>query len=117
MTKGEIINLIEETFKEKVKQNDEFIRYSFYEVNIKYPLKDDEEREVFLYLLKNKLNNNKYKVYLEGQEFEYKGKKEIVQRNDKIIAIKNKRKEDVKHGIIQRGSSKKIKWCWNKGRN
>ena len=37
MTERQIINLIEKTLYEKIEQNDEFIRYYFYEVNVKYP--------------------------------------------------------------------------------
>ncbi len=42
MTERQIINLIEITLNEKMEQNENFIRYSFYEVNIKYCLKGNE---------------------------------------------------------------------------
>ena len=44
MTERQIINLIESTLYKKIEQNEEFIKYSFYEVNVKFPLKNEEER-------------------------------------------------------------------------
>lgn len=90
MTERQIINLIETTLYEKMQQNENFIRYSFYEVNVKYPFKTDDERKTFINLLKTKLLNNKYKVYLEGQRFEYNNANMMVQDNETLIAIKEK---------------------------
>ena len=44
MTEKQIINLIEKTLYEKIEQNEEFNRYSFYEVNVKYPFENENER-------------------------------------------------------------------------
>lgn len=93
MTERQIINLIERTLYEKLEKNEEFIKYSFYEVNVKYPFKNEGERKMFLKLLKNKLINNKYKVYLEGQRFEYNDANMMVQDNEILIAIKEKEVE------------------------
>lgn len=90
MTERQIINLIETTLYEKMQQDENFIRYSFYEVNVKYPFKTDDERKIFINLLKTKLINNKYKVYLEGQRFEYNNANMMVQDNETLIAIKEK---------------------------
>lgn len=89
MTERQIINLIEKTLYEKIEQNDEFIRYSFYEVNVKYGL-NKNEKSLFLNLLKTKLVNNRYKVYLEGQRFKYNNANMLVQDNETLIAIKEK---------------------------
>ena len=72
-----------------MKQDENFIRYSFYEVNVKYNLTKNE-KSLFLNLLKTKLANNKYKVYLEGQKFEYNNAIMRVQDNETLIAIKEK---------------------------
>ena len=88
MTERKIINLIEKTLYEKIEQNYEFIRYSFYEVNVKYPFKNENERNLFLTLLRKKLINNNYKVYLDGQRFEYNNVNMMVQDNERLIAIK-----------------------------
>lgn len=90
MTERQIINLIEQTLYEKLEQNDEFIRYSFYEVNVKYPFKNENERNLFLKFLRTKLLNNKYKVYLDGQRFVYNNANMMVQDNERLIAIKEK---------------------------
>ncbi len=87
MTKRQIINLIEITLQEKLEQNENFVRYSFYEVNVKYNLSEDD-KQLFLKLLKTKLENNNYQVYLEGQQFEYNNSKMKVQDNETLIAIK-----------------------------
>ena len=90
MTERQMINLIETTLYEKMQKDENFIRYSFYEVNVHYPLKDDDERNKFLKLLETKLINNKYKVYLDGQRFEYNNANMMVQDNERLIAIKEK---------------------------
>lgn len=91
MTERQIINLIEVTLKEKMEQNENFIRYSFYEINVKYSEQyklSSQDIKMFLKLLRLKLENNNYQVYLEGQKFEYKNAKMIVQSNEVLIAIK-----------------------------
>lgn len=90
MTERQIINLIETTLYEKMQQNENFIRYSFYEVNVKYPFKNEGERNLFLKLLRTKLVNNKYKVYLDGKRFEYNNVNMMVQDNERLIGIKVK---------------------------
>ncbi len=89
MTERQIINLIEQTLNDKMKQDENFIRYSFYEVNVKYGL-NKNEKSLFLNLLKTKLVNNRYKVYLEGQRFKYNNANMLVQDNETLIAIKEK---------------------------
>lgn len=87
MTEKEIINLIEVTLQEKIEKDENFIKYSFYEVNVKYHL-TPEEKSIFLLLLKTKLKNNNYKIYLEGQKYKYQGINKIVEQNETLIAIK-----------------------------
>ena len=115
MTKGEIIEMIETTLAEKMRQNENYIRYSYYEVNVKYT-KTEKDKQLFLNLLINKLENNDYHIYREGQRFNYNGASILVQINEELIAIKN-RKEDINNGIIQRRSSKKIRTNGSKSRN
>lgn len=89
LTEKAIINLIELTLHEKMEKDENFIKYSFYEVNVKYHL-NPEEKSIFLLLLKTKLKNNNYKIYLEGQKYIYQGIVNIVEKNETLIAIKNK---------------------------
>ena len=87
MTERQIIHLIETTLKEKIEQNEKIIRYSFFEVNVKYDL-SGKDKDLFINLLKIKLKNNDYEVYTQGQKFEYNNAKMTVQDNEELIAIK-----------------------------
>lgn len=88
MTEHSIIQLIEKTLNEKREQNENFIRYSFFEVNVKYNLSENDKR-LFLRLLKIKLENNNYRVFLQGQKFRYNNAMMTVQDNEELIAIKD----------------------------
>ena len=99
MTKVEIIELIETTLNEKMKKNENYVRYSYFEVNVRYKL-SEKDKKIFLELLINKLENNNYRIYREGQRFNYNGATMLVQSNEELIAIKIG-KEDVNNGIIQ----------------
>ena len=65
-----IINLIETSVIEKIIKDPNYIRYTFYELRIKYNL-SEEETNRFLYLIRTKLQNENYKVYFTGSKFEY----------------------------------------------
>lgn len=91
MTQRQIISIIETTLNEKIKQNPNYIRYTFYEVNIKYPSEFGIEKKdigLFLQLLRTKLKNNNYHVYTEGQKFEYNSANITVQSNEILVAVK-----------------------------
>ena len=89
MSDKKIIELIEATLEEKIEQNENFIRYSYYEVNVKYDsILPKESKNRFIELLKTKLENMNYKVYLQGQVFEYNNARMTVQDNEELIAIK-----------------------------
>jgi hypothetical protein len=83
-----IINLIEETLKEKVKTNVNYIRYTFYELRVKYNLSEQDTDE-FLKLIRIKLQNENYKVYFTGTKFVYDNANRTVQPNELMIAIKD----------------------------
>ena len=74
MNDQSIINLIEITLEEKMNENDEFIKYTFYEIRVKYNL-TEQETERFLELIRMKLLNENYQVYFTGDKFEYKEEK------------------------------------------
>lgn len=91
MTEKQIINLIETTLNQKMNIDPNYIRYTFYEINIKYPNEYGVEKQdlgMFLQLLRTKLKNNNYHVYTEGQKFKYKDANITVQSNEVLIAIK-----------------------------
>lgn len=88
MTEKQIISLIENTLEEKIKLNSNYIKYSFYEINVKYNL-NESDKNLFLKLIKNKLENNNYIMYSVGQKYEYNGIKKEVLNNEILVAIKS----------------------------
>lgn len=82
-----IISIIEFTLKEKINENEDFIRYTFYELRVKYNL-SEADTDRFLELIRRKLQNEDYRVYFTGARFEYKDAKMRVQDNELMIAIK-----------------------------
>ena len=86
MTERQIINLIEDTLEKKIKEDENFIKYSFFELTVKYNL-NEKDKNSFLELLKIKLENNNYNVYTEGQNYEYNGLTKQVKENELLIGI------------------------------
>lgn len=87
MDDKDIIKLIESTLKIKMKNNPNYIRYSFYELRVKYNL-SEEDTDRFLFLIRTRLENENYKVYFTGAKFEYEDSNRTVQDNKLMIAIK-----------------------------
>lgn len=85
----EIIQIIENTLIDKEKENHNYIRYTFYELRVKYNL-SEEDANRFLFLIRIKLENEGYNVYFTGAKFEYNNARMIVQDNELMIAIKDK---------------------------
>lgn len=90
MSDKEIISLIEVTLNDKIKENDNYIRYSFFEVNVKYKniIKDEKIKNRFIELLIIKLKNMNYEIHLEGDVFEYNNSRITVQCNEELVAVK-----------------------------
>ena len=88
-----IIKLIESTLKIKIKNNPNYIRYTFYELRVKYNL-SEEETDRFLFLIRTRLENENYKVYFTGAKFEYNNAKITVQDNELMIAVQNFERSD-----------------------
>lgn len=93
MTEHEIVNIIETTLEEKIEQNPNFIRYTFYEIIVKHNLSKKDEI-LFSSLIRNKLHNLGYIVYFRGASYEYEGKQMIIEDNELLIAIR-KREERI----------------------
>ena len=87
MEDKEIISIIEKTLKDKLNKNTDYIRYTFYELRVKYNL-SEQDTDRFLDLIRTKLQNENYRVYFTGTKFEYKNAKMKVQDNELIIAVK-----------------------------
>ena len=88
MSDKEIIQIIENTLIDKKKESPNFIRYTFYELRVKYNL-SEEDTDRFLLLIRTKLENEGYNVYFTGAKFEYNNARMTVQDNEMMIAIKN----------------------------
>ena len=71
----------------KLKQNKNFIIFTFYELRVTLNL-SSEETYNFLHLVSTKLENNNYKIYRTGQEYENEGRKYRVEDNQLLVAIK-----------------------------
>lgn len=87
LTQRELMSLIEKLVDEKIEKNENFLKFSFYEVRVKGQVTNKQETE-FLRLIKNKLNNMRYIVYLQNEEFIYNGLKTRVQLNELLVAVK-----------------------------
>lgn len=93
MNEKEIINLIEITLKDKLNKDSYFIRYTFYELRVKLNLSEVELYH-FLRLIKIKLKNLGYKVYVTGDKYIFNETNKQVEENELLIAIKEQEKND-----------------------
>lgn len=74
----------------KLKQNKNYIVFTFYELRVRLNL-SSEETYNFLHLVSTKLENNNYKIYRTGQEYENEGQKYRVEDNQLLVALKERR--------------------------
>ena len=77
------INLIES----KEKENENYIRYSYYELKVKDKLSEKEIDEV-LRISRDYFENKGYNVYFTNAEFEYQNARRKVESNEYMIAFK-----------------------------
>lgn len=89
LTNKKLISIIDELIEEKLLIDENFLRFTFYEVRVKKGVKDEEEKD-FLKLAENKLNNMNYIVYFQDQEFTYNEARRRVQINELLIAVKRR---------------------------
>lgn len=82
MTDGFIIEYI----NKKLAENETFVRYTFYELRVKYNL-TKEEVDRFLKVNRDYFENKGYKVYFTGTKFTYEDAQRTVQPNELMIAI------------------------------
>lgn len=71
----------------KIKENENEIRITFFDVRVKHNL-SESETDTFLTLCKNRLENLGYNVFFAGAKFTYKNIRRIVQSNELMIAVK-----------------------------
>ena len=87
-----IIDLIEKTLEEKTNINMNYIKYTYYELRVKYNLSEQDINR-FLYLLQTKLQNTNYTIYYIGDKYKYNNEEQIVKDNELIVAIKEEKEE------------------------
>lgn len=71
----------------KIEDNENKIVVKYYEMKVKRNL-TDEQLSSISNLISIRLINLKYKVYTTGQEYIQSGRKNVVQTNELIVAIK-----------------------------
>ena len=71
----------------KLKENENFIRYTFYELTVKNNLSAEDVDE-FLRINRDYFENKGYKVYFTNARFTYQNANRLVQPNELMIAIK-----------------------------
>ena len=89
MTEKELKRFTINFINEKVNENEEYIRYSFYELKIKNNLSDNEIDYV-LKVSRDYFENKNYSVYFTNAKFEYQNAYRMVQPNELLIAIKKR---------------------------
>ena len=87
MTDAFIIKYNDKKLKESEDEN--YIRYTFYELRIKNNL-TEEEIDRFLKINKDYFENKGYNVFFTGAKFTYRDVNLIVKDNELMIAIKEK---------------------------
>lgn len=81
------LEFVDSFINQKINSNENYVRFTFYELRVKYNLTEDETNK-FLELAKNKFENMQYEVYFIGDTYEYQGATKEVEQNELMIAIK-----------------------------
>lgn len=87
MTDKEISKFTINLINQKENENDQFIRYSYYELKVKNNLNDNDIDKILL-ISRNYFENKGYKVYFTNARFTYQNADRMVQSNELMIAIK-----------------------------
>lgn len=72
----------------KMAENENFIRFTFYELRVKNNLSEEDTNE-FLRLAMTYLENKGYEVYIGNSRYTYNNANQNVQPNELLIAFKN----------------------------
>lgn len=81
------IEFVDNFLNQKLLENENYIRITFYELRIKYNLSEDKTKEL-LNLAKTRFENLNYKIYLTGENYTYENISKKVETNELMIAIK-----------------------------
>lgn len=87
------LQFVDNYINNKLAENENYIRYTFYELRVKNNL-SEEEVDQFLELNKNYLEGKGFQVFFTGAKFIFEEANRIVQPNELMIAIKEKENDD-----------------------
>ena len=79
---------LDKDINHKIEENEDFVRYTYFELKIKHNLSEGEIDEV-LRLARNKFENIGYRVYFTGAKYNYNGENRVVESNEYLVAIKD----------------------------
>lgn len=82
-----IKELCKKLLDSKMAENENFIRFTFYELRVKNNLSDKDTDE-FLRLAMTYLENKGYEVYIGNSRYTYNNANQNVQPNELLIAFK-----------------------------
>lgn len=83
MKREDVVNYLDE----KIKQNSDYIRITFYEIRMKLGL-SEEETDEFIRTSMDYLSGLNYSLYPTNARYCYKGANQYVQMNELLIAFK-----------------------------
>ena len=81
------LQIIDDYYEMKVKENSRCIVCSFHDLRVKLNLSEEETYE-FLILFRNKLENNGYDLFFKGDKYVYNGTVMYVKDNEFFVALK-----------------------------
>ena len=81
------LEFLNNVIENKINQNKNFIKFTFYELRVKYNLSTDDSNAA-IKLIKQKLSNYRYNVYLTGENYTLNSTVSTVPINVLLIAIK-----------------------------
>ena len=85
------LNFITKSTDSKIADNENIIKYTYYQLRIQYDLSEEQMRE-FVRLAKIRLNNLNYNPYTKRQRYRYNYKENEVKSNEELVAVKQKHK-------------------------
>ena len=87
MKSEDLFKFVENFINVKIVKSGGIVKISYFELKIKMNM-DEEDIDRFLKCSKIILEDQNYNVYLSGEEIEYEGKKNKVENNEFLVAIK-----------------------------
>ena len=87
MTERELKVFAINFINKKEREDENYVRYSYYELKVKNNLTEQEIGEL-LRISKNYFENKSYRVYFAGDEYEYNNSKMKVESNEYMVAIR-----------------------------